>query len=457
MHRLSHQTEKAAGHDVVLEVWQRRKWMALLVFIAAIAGVVTAVLSLPDLYRATATVLVERQQVSEAFVRPSVTAEIQTRIQTIQQQVMSRARLTNVISRLGLYPEMRDWATPDDLVQRMRRDVKLELKGVDEPGRIATIAFTLSYRGRDPETVAMVANTLVASYVEENTRSREQQASRTATFLKDQLGEVKRELDDLENRASAFKRQHTGELPQQLDANLAALERLNTQLRLNSEYQIRAMERHERIEQQLTDAEDRPAPPGASTSAAAELARLKRELAELRTRSSDQYPDVIRVTAEIAALERPTAPTGSNGHGASPAADPVMRPRQSLAATAGELKSLKAQEALLRKAIATYESRVENAPKRQLELQQVSSDYEATKERYDSLLKRYEDAQLASNLEHGQRLEQFRVLESSHSARPAGGAQPALAAPRGARRVHQPGVRCRRRSGAARHHFPHGR
>ena len=51
-------------------------------------------ISLPNLYRAKATVLVGRQQVSEAFVRPSVTAELETRIQTIKEEVMSRARLS---------------------------------------------------------------------------------------------------------------------------------------------------------------------------------------------------------------------------------------------------------------------------------------------------------------------------------------------------------------------------
>src|SRR5206468_2847581 len=106
-----------------------------------------AAMSLPNLYRATATVLIERQQqVSEAFVRPSVTAELETRIQTIHQQVMSRARLTDVITRFGLYPDLRSVVPIDALVERMRREIQLTLKGVDQStGRTSTIAFTLSY------------------------------------------------------------------------------------------------------------------------------------------------------------------------------------------------------------------------------------------------------------------------------------------------------------------------
>src|SRR5258705_3714864 len=120
------------GFDFVLDIWQRRKWLALLVFIGAFAGAASLAMSLPNLYRATATVLVERQQVSEAFVTSSVTAELETRIQTIEQEVMSRMRLTELISRLNLYPEARQKAPIEDLVVRMRRAIRLELNGVEQ-------------------------------------------------------------------------------------------------------------------------------------------------------------------------------------------------------------------------------------------------------------------------------------------------------------------------------------
>ncbi len=87
------------GFDFVLDVWQRRKWLAVIAFSAGFAAVASLAVSLPDIYRSTATVMVERQQVSETFVRPTVTSELETRIQTIHKQVMSRARLGDVITR----------------------------------------------------------------------------------------------------------------------------------------------------------------------------------------------------------------------------------------------------------------------------------------------------------------------------------------------------------------------
>ena len=210
--------------DVALEAWSRRKWLALLVFAAVCGPAATIALSLPDLYRATATVLVERQQVSEAFVRPSVTVEPETRLQTIREDVMSRTRLTDVIRRLDLYPELRSKVPIEALVARMRREIDLEVKGVESQmsGRTSTIAFTISDSGSDPQAVARVANELARMYVEQNTKIREGQATRTAEFLKAQLDEVRKDLDAYERRANDFRLSHIGELPQQVATGSSA-------------------------------------------------------------------------------------------------------------------------------------------------------------------------------------------------------------------------------------------
>jgi succinoglycan biosynthesis transport protein ExoP len=400
--------------DLALDAWNRRKWLALLVFAAVIGGAATVALSLPNLYRAAATVLVERQQVSEAFVRPSVTAELETRLQTIREDVMSRSRLSELIGRLGLYPELRQTAPLEALVARMRRDIELDLKGVESlmSGRTSTIAFTISYGGRDPETVAKVANALAAMYVAENTRIREGQATRTAEFLKAQLADVKKDLDAHDQRANDFRLSHLGELPQQVQTNLASLERLNTQLRLNGENQIRALDRRERIERLRADAAAAP-PQGVSSPEAERLAKLRQQLDDLQGRFTDAYPDVVRLRADIDALRRQMAQHPAPDRPAPVPGDPAARLAESLALVDAELRGLRNEERSLRQTIAGYEQRVDNVPKRQQEFQEMSHDYETTKERYDTLLKRYEEAQLVASLEQGKNVEQFRILDAA--------------------------------------------
>jgi polysaccharide biosynthesis transport protein len=429
-HRATEHGERGPGLEYLQGLWHRRRWVAVLVFAAAFAGAVSIALSLPDLYRASSTVFVQKQQVSEAFVTSSVTAELETRIEAIRQQVMSRARLMDLISRLNLYPDLRATWPAEALVDRMRRDARLELAGLDQAvGRGSTIAFTVSYSGRNPQTVAEVANTLAAAYVDENAKSRTQQATRTSEVLREQLADARRELDARERQGNEFKSRHTGELPEQLAANLAALERLATQLRLNGEYQIRAIERQERLERQQAEAAA-PAPvsPSAASGPSESLLKRRQELAELLTHLRDKHPDVIRLKNEIAVLEEQAAQARTTEAPSAAAPEPpAAYLSRALAESRNELGLLKEQEGVLRRVMTGYETRVETAPKRQQELDELSRDHATIKERYETLLKRYEEAQLAESLEKGQDVEQFRVLDAAIPPdRPAAPNRPGL-------------------------------
>jgi hypothetical protein len=220
---------------------------------------------------------------------------------------MSRARLGDLIVRLICIQTSGQRAAVRRIIERMRRDVDLELNTVAPAGGTPTIAFAIKYTGQDPRTVAQAANMLASLYVVENSKIRAGQAVRTAEFLKTQLDDVKKELDALERRASEFNMSHIGELPQQVSANLASLERLNTQLRLNGENQVRAMDRRERFERQLADLAS--AAPATVTADPARVpgsedrAKLEQQLEQLRRKYTDQYPEVIRVRAELADLD----------------------------------------------------------------------------------------------------------------------------------------------------------
>ncbi len=409
--------KRGRGLEALLDAGMRRKWLALAAF--AIPGVATASLAtfLPDVYRATATVLVERQQVPEAVVRSSVTTELETRLQTISEQILGRARLQELIDRFGLYPDLRNRVPREALIQRLRRDIRLDLKAAEPGGgRGTTIAFDLSYRGSDPATVARIANALASFYVEEDRRARQRQTTGTAEFVKLQLDGVKARLDEQERRVGEFKKAHGGGLPEQVEANLAALERLNTQLRLNGEAQIRAMERKDDLAKRLAEA-GAADPAGDSDAVAARLTRLKNDLADLKTRYSDRYPDVMRLREEIAKLEERAAASDGERAGAGARtgpADPTLRRlRESLDRSERSLKGLQEEERMLHRSIDDYQRRVESAPQREQELRELSRDEQSTKDLYESLLKRYDDARIAESMEQRREGEQFRMLDEA--------------------------------------------
>jgi polysaccharide chain length determinant protein (PEP-CTERM system associated) len=411
--------QKGAAVERLRAAWGRRKWLAMLVFAVPCVAATTAIFSLPTFYRSTVLIMVERQQVPETFVPSTVTSEIETRLHTISQEILSRSRLEALIARFGLYPSERNQVSSEELVERMRNDIRLELRTTNTTGRpTATTAFALSYRGPNPQTVALVANTLGSFYIEENLKLRERQSAGTADFLKVQLTEQRKRLDELEARVSEFKKRNLGELPQQLQANLSTLENLNIQLRLTSDNQIRAAERRDSLTALLAEAASSPQTFGASPGTATEpralrLTRLRQELASARTLYTEQHPTVVRLKSEIADTERePAEPSGGKTDAAAAASSPfVMRLREALSSVESEARILKAEEQRLRAAIAVYQSRVENTPKREQEFQEVSRDYETTKQLYESLGKRYEAAQLAGSMEQRQKGEQFKILD----------------------------------------------
>ena len=430
--------------DVVHAVWKRRRWLAVTSFVVPLTLAVGIVAFLPGIYRSTATVLVDRQQVPEAFVRPTVTSGVETRLQTISQEVFSRTRLEDIMGRFGLYGDLKKRVSAEQVVERMRNDIQLEYRGVDRGPTRGTVAFAVSFRGTDRQQVAQVTNTLAWLFIEENLKVRERQATGTAEFLKAQLDEVKTRLDDQERQVSAFKRRNLGELPQQVGTNLGIIERLDGQLRLNLDHQTRLSERREVIAKRM--AELGAAPPVAGIAGGArvaglaaglvaadprliELTRLHQELRGLRSQYSDKYPDVVRLQAVIAGLEgelkeKPWVPGGAvktEGQAGTrvvdPAqlaqlANPLLQPlRQSADEIDAEIRALQADERRLRATVATYVARVQAAPRLEQEFKEVSRDYETTREFHTTLTKRYEEAQIAESMEQRQKGEQFRILD----------------------------------------------
>jgi polysaccharide chain length determinant protein (PEP-CTERM system associated) len=387
---MARSTVRDSGLQIGFDVLRRRMGIGLLTAAAILSLAAPFGVYLPDIYRGTATVIVESssRQDSPSFVRPSV-AELETRLVTIQQEILSRARLIELIHRLNLYPGLRSKLPQEAIVDRMRRDIRLDFAGTDQNrGRATTIAVKISYIGLDPKSAAAVPNALASLYVEQNNRLRERQTGQMAQFLKNQLDAAGREVNRHQERLNAFKGRRAGELPEQATINMMTIERLNAQLRANRDQQQVA---RERLQRQAG---------GGAAPAVDPLVAARQRLAELETRFTDRHPDVIQAKAQIADLERKSA------------ADAPARPARTASfENDAELGTLQREERTLRGEIATYEQRLQFAPRHEQELEALETDYRTAKETYGSLLARYEEAQLAESLEQTKKGESIRILD----------------------------------------------
>lgn len=197
-------TRRSSAIHEARVLWRRRRWVAIIVFALSLATLLSLIAGMPDLYRASATVLVKQDVTSEVLARSPVTGEFEPRLEMLSEQILSRPRLEELIKRFDLYRAQRVRGAPEMVIERMRKDLKLERKQAGQAwGRSTTVAFTLSYQGWDPQVAAKVVNALVAYYVEENERLRERQlAGSQAAGSVDELTRLKRELADLRSRYS---------------------------------------------------------------------------------------------------------------------------------------------------------------------------------------------------------------------------------------------------------------
>src|SRR6185295_10208592 len=289
---------------------------------------------------------------------------------------------------------------------------RLELKSAEAGKSGATTSFALSYRGANPQTVAVVTNTLASFYIEENLKARERQAAGTSEFLRVQLADAKKRLDEQETKMGELQRRYQGELPQQLQGNLMTLDSMNQQLRYNNDNQVRLAQRRDQLTEQLAQA--RVTEGGGPEPDEVRLARLKQELVTLRVKYTDLWPDIIRIKDEIERLQKDmAAPKPKPKPVAGPPTPEVARLQDALGSVETELRLAKQDQTRLKQGISNYQARLDNAPKREQEYLDATRDYQGTKELYQTLSRKYDDALLAESMEQRQKGEQFRILDSA--------------------------------------------
>lgn len=442
-----------------------KQWVLLLVTWAAlsIAGIVV-VMQLPTLYSAEAMILVESQKIPENLVASTVNAEIQDRLATIRQQILSSTRLQKVIDKFGLYSKEKAVMSREELIEAMRKDIKITLERGwtrNQPG-----AFRISYTGPGPEIVASVANELSSQFMEENMRTRENQAVGTSEFLDTQLQQAKKSLEEQEAKVAEYKRTHNGELPEQEHSLISVIDNMKVQLQALQEAVNRSQQSKTLLEQELGSAEayvaatnrmlTEPAAPvvnsqgqvvSPGTPGAVAVKRsdvLRKELSDLLLRYKPEFPvvretqalltqvlkqedeDARRMQREAAAQAQVSAKQTSSAP--QPAAKTTgVRPEvaQILIREQSRVNTLKTQIQLIEKdvadkqlqhdqmvkAIGEYQVRLERLPLRQQEMSGLLRDYDISKDNYKSLLNKEFSAEMSSDMEKRQKAERFTILD----------------------------------------------
>ena len=288
-----------------------------MVIVSALVALVTLplVFALPPVYRSTAKILVEDQDIPRDLVRSMITSFAEERIQVISQRLMTIGTLLPIVEKYDLYARERRYVSTEEILDRMRNDIRIETVSTERGGgqAAATIAFKLSYSNAAPDKAQKVASELVSLYLNENVRSRTQRAGETTEFLSEEAARVGKDISELEAKLATFKRENAGRLPELLQFNMQLRDRAESELD-EIERRIQMLEdRKIYLASQLTVLrESTPVPAGDLTLLDPEerLRALRNRYASAASIYSATHPDVVRMRREIEVLEKSTGSKG---------------------------------------------------------------------------------------------------------------------------------------------------
>jgi polysaccharide chain length determinant protein (PEP-CTERM system associated) len=401
------------------EILKRRAWLissSTVLFFGIGLGVSYVI---PPQYVSQTLVLIEQQKVPEDYVKPVVNEDLNGRLASMREQILSRSRIEPIIERFGLYPGSK--YTMDDRVDLTRKAIGITPIPTGQSSR-GMPGFFITFKAQDARTAQQVCGEITSLFVSENLSAREQSAEGTTDFLKQQLSDSKRNLDEQDAKLAAFQRKYIGRLPEQEASNLNALQALTVQLDVATQTVNRLQQDETFIEAMI--AQQAPGAAHVDPATGTSEASLSTQLKEAITREkqmealyTSDHPDILANKRRIANLRAEIA---------RDAAEPAKEDTTINAFDTPQLQQLKTQLRTTKQSMAdakqnqtrigqqvrSYEAKIESSPLVQEEYKQVTRDHETALQFYNTLLSKMNESSMATALEHRQQGEQFRVMDA---------------------------------------------
>jgi len=396
----------------------RRRWIWIVAPAVVISGLAVAgARKLPKVYQSEALILVEPQKVPADFVKPTVSGDVSERLESIEEQILSRTQLSQIIQKYGLYRDSS--LSPDGQVVQMQSDIQVTPIVNPEQRDAPVAAFKITYQGRDPVLVQQVTRDLSALFISENLKARAAQAQGTEAFIDGRLADADQQLQAVEAQLRQLKSTYMGSLPEQETANLQVMSQLQSVTQSDAEALAQAQQQKTYLTS-LNQAVDGVAnaytpltPPSAAEQA---LHKAQSDLAVAEQMYTPEHPDVIRLKAQVKALElqqkaaAPATPTSAKtGAGAKPQLSPQVQGQ--IALLNEEIQQRTKDQAATQAKIAQMQARIERLPEVEEKLSNLTTAYNAAKANDDSLRQKKDAASMAAAMEQQAEGEEFRIVD----------------------------------------------
>jgi polysaccharide chain length determinant protein (PEP-CTERM system associated) len=398
----------------------KRKWwiIAIPVVIFPLVGYGITFLVQPQ-YISQTLVLVEQQKVPDSYVKPVVTEDLSGRLASMREQILSRSRLQPIIERFNLFANGR--MSMDDRIELTRKNVGITPIQSDIARTSGLPGFFISFKANDPRTAQAVCGEIQSLFTNEEIRDRQASAAGTTDFLKAQLADAKAKLDEQDARLAKFQQAYMGKLPGAEASNINMLTTLNTQLDAATQALARAEQERSYAESMLqmqlnqSPGASEKGGPGLQTQQT-QLQQLEAQEADLTTRYTDDYPDVVSVRRKIKELREEMAKAPAPMVVSNTAPKPtdsigVQQMRAQLRAMDQGIAQKRRDQSAIQAQLRMYQERVASSPAVEEEYKSITRDNQTAQAFYDDLLNKMNQSKMATDLEKRQQGEQFRVMD----------------------------------------------
>ncbi|MDZ7638149.1 MAG: GNVR domain-containing protein [Bryobacterales bacterium] len=417
-------------------------WVLAPAFAALVVAVIVAFLW-PDTYVSEASMRITPPQVPQNLIPTGATSQMVGRINAIQQEVLSRDGLMEIIRSLNLYPNEVKKKPMEDVVEEMRKAIRInQIRIAGASPNDDSVAFQIRYSYEDKYTAQKVVREVVDKFIRLTNQGQFDRSSSTTQFLDDQVNDAKKELDGIEEALTQFRLANQGRLPDQISSNLAQQRAYQTSLEAMSDRLSRYGTEKLYLESQLAVLKDQARRGGSSESSMKtrakserlmqterELLQMEAGLSALLQRYTDSHPDVRRLKSQLAVLEQTRnqllkEETAAESEQASEKPSDKPAPRMDAAAERqiAEMEARirligvavekdLAQQAKLQDLVASYSRRIESSPLMEQEYVRLTRDYDLAKSRYDDLNKRRTMSEMQTNLENRKQSELLVMLD----------------------------------------------
>jgi polysaccharide chain length determinant protein (PEP-CTERM system associated) len=416
---------RALNVEDYLVILKRRWWLIAIpaVIFPIIAIAITFVI--PPKYQSQTLVLINQQKVPEDFVKTLVTEDLDSRLASMKEQILSRSSLQPIIEKYNLYADKH--TNMDERIDLVRKDILIEPIRSEIAHSNGLPGFKIFFTASDPQTAQQVCAEITSLFTRANLSIRQAAVEGTTNFLKEQLDQAKHNLDDQDAKLAAFQRQYFGMLPGDQTQNVNLLSTLNSQLDATTS-SIQTLEQNKAVMEAMLAQQASQLLTAAGTPSQTPMAQqrelddLEAQEAQLSAHYTADYPDLKEVRRKIADLQKqmakaaaapvpstPTAPAANRADSAS-----VQQLRAQIHGYDLAIQSKHKQQDQLEQQINMYRTRIQSSPQVEEQQKELTRDYQTSQDAYDHLLAEMNQSQMATDLELRQGGETFSLLDAAN-------------------------------------------